>query len=597
MEYNKTYKNFKSVTYLVAGWADKITEEQLRSDLDFFKKYAPLDKVYLETYRDVFCRKEQILMIKKVLEENGIEVSGGITTVTPDINDSDKKRQRLFNTFCYCNEPMRNRLKEVSEYTASLFDEFIIDDFFFTQCMCEDCQKEKGDRSWSEFRLAKMKEVSENLILKPAKAVNPKCKVIIKYPNWRESYHETGYNPKEQREMFDAIYTGTETRHGQQQDQHLPRYLSYSLVRYMENVLPGKNGGGWFDPFECDRIDTYMEQAYLTAFSKAKEIMMFCWPALADNKRLTPMGYQMAKIDKIMSECGNPVGIPVYVPFNAQGEDHLEDFLGMIGIPFEPFPELDVEKFPKDKALFLLESALYDKDIVSKIEILLNRGQKVIVTGGFMKGALSKYPEISKLTSITYTGRRLEADEFQVTVSGLFGRNYVKSAYPISFPLLEHRNNATWTKLNAGHGEYHEGIVMYDTYGPGCFEVINLPDMPSRIQDLPQEVLTQIRGEFQDDIIIDGTKGVSLFTYDNKTFGFYCYTNDGCAPVDFDVRVNGEVILVPVSDSDKPNPWMPKELKPVSVVDKYPPYMHRKEKESVFHIRMIPGGWKFFKIK
>ena len=126
MEYNKTYKNFKSVTYLVAGWADKITEEQLRSDLEFFKKYAPLDKVYLETFRDVFCRKEQLLMIKRVLEENGIEVSGGITTVTPDLNEGDKKRQRLFNTFCYCNEPMRNRLKEISEYTASVFDEFIL---------------------------------------------------------------------------------------------------------------------------------------------------------------------------------------------------------------------------------------------------------------------------------------------------------------------------------------------------------------------------------------------------------------------------------------------------------------------------------------
>ncbi|MCQ2585432.1 MAG: hypothetical protein MJ185_07570 [Treponema sp.] len=597
MEYNKTYKNFKSVTYLVAGWADKITEEQLRSDLEFFKKYAPLDKVYLETFRDVYCRKEQLLMIKRVLEENGIEVSGGITTVTPDLNESDKKRQRLFNTFCYCNEPMRNRLKEISEYTASIFDEYIIDDFFFTQCMCEDCQKEKGDRSWSEFRLAKMKEVSENLILKPAKAVNPKCKVIIKYPNWRESYHETGYNPKEQREMFDGIYTGTETRHGQQQDQHLPRYLSYSLVRYMENAMPGKNGGGWFDPFECDRIDTYMEQAYLTAFSKAKEIMMFCWPALADNKRLTPMGYQMSKIDRIMSQCGNPVGVPVYVPFNAQGEDHLEDFLGMMGIPFEPFPDLDVEKFPKDKPLFLLESALYDKDIVSKIETLLNRGQKVIVTGGFMKGALAKYPEISKFTSITYSGRRLDADEFQITVSGMYGRNYVKASYPISFPLLEHRNNATWTKLNAGHGEYHEGIVMYDTYGTGCFEVINLPDMPSRIQDLPQEVLTQIRGEFSDDIMIDGAKGISLFTYDNGTFGLYCYTNDGCAPQDFKVVINGNVKLEPVSDSDKLNPWMPKEILPFAVMDKYPPYMHKDEKVSIFHQRMIPGDWKFFKIK
>ncbi|MCF0242133.1 MAG: permease [Treponema sp.] len=590
------YKNFKSVTYLVAGWADHITEEELKIDLDFFKKYAPLDKVYLETYRDVFCRKEQILMIKRVLEENGIEVSGGITTVTPDLSDEDKKRQRLFNTFCYCNEPMRKRLKEISEYTASLFDEFIIDDFFFTQCMCEDCQKEKGNLSWSEFRLKKMKEVSENLILKPAKAVNPKCRVIIKYPNWRESYHETGYNPKDQRFMFDGIYTGTETRHGSQQDQHLPRYLSYSLVRYMENVLPEKNGGGWFDPFECDRVDTYLEQAYLTAFSKAKEIMMFCWPSLAGNKRLTPLGFQMEKIDRLMSECGEPWGVPVYIPFNSQGEDHLEDFLGMIGIPFEPISELDIEKLPENLPLFLTESSLYDFEIVQKIEKMLLLGRKVIVSSGFMKGALKKYPEINKFTSISYSDRRLEADEFQVTVSGLYGRNYVKSSYPISFPLLEHRNNATWTNLNAGHGEYHEGIVMYDTYGKGCFEVINFPDMPSRIRDLPDSVLTQIRSEFQDEIVIDGTSGVSLFAYKNGSFGFYCYTNDGCSPVDFNIRVKGEVqSLKVISDTDKPSKWQPQEIKALYIQNKYPPFMKKEDKESVFHLRMIPGDWIFLK--
>ena len=133
------FKNFKSVTYCVAQWVDGVTEPELRKQADWLQKYVGIDKVYLETFRGSFARKEQILMIKKVLKEYGIEVSGGITTVTPDLNKSDKKRQRLFETFCYCNEPMRAKLKEVSEYTAQFFDEFIIDDFFFTQCMCEDC--------------------------------------------------------------------------------------------------------------------------------------------------------------------------------------------------------------------------------------------------------------------------------------------------------------------------------------------------------------------------------------------------------------------------------------------------------------------------
>lgn len=595
----RLYKNFKSVVYCVAQWADNVTEEKLRNETEFFQKYVGVEKVYLETYRGTFARKEQIEMIKRVLGEYGIEISGGITTVCPDLNDSDKNRQRLFETFCYCNKEMRDRLKEVAEYTASLFDEFIIDDFFFTQCMCDDCRKEKGNRSWEEFRLAKMKEVSENLIIKPAKAVNPNVKIIIKYPNWRESYQETGYNPKEQRQIFDGIYTGTETRHGAQQDQHLPRYLSYSLPRYMENVAPGRNGGGWFDPFECDRIDTYLEQAYLTAFSKSREIMMFCWSALVNNKRATPLGFLYKKLDKIMGECGNPVGIPVYIPFNSQGEDHLEDFLGMVGVPCEPIPEWNENL--KYNSILLTASSLFDTEIVEKIKKFTCGGGKVYVTSGFMTGALEKYPEITELTSIRYNGRRLEADEFQFTVSGLYGRNYVKTAVPLSFPLLEHRNNATWSITNAGHGEYHESIMMYDTYGKGKFEVINLPDMPSRIRDLPEEVLTVLRYELLSgngkagNVWIDGGYGISLFCYDNDTIGLYCYTNDGCAPVDFNIHVKDKVESLDfIADDEEKNPWRPTSIKPLYT---RPLGFRSKEEETVFHLRMIPGDFVFFKIK
>ena len=589
------FKNFKSVVYCVAQWADHVSEEQLRKEADWLQKYVGVDKVYLETYRGQYARKEQLEMIKRVLKEYNIEVSGGITTVTPDLNESDKKRQRLFETFCYSNEAMRNRLKEVSEYTASLFDEFIIDDFFFTQCMCEDCIKEKGNRSWEEFRLAKMQEVSENLVIGPAKKINPNINIIIKYPNWRESYQETGYNPQQQRKIFGGIYTGTETRHGAQQDQHLPRYLSYSLVRWMENVLPGKNGGGWFDPFECDRIDSYLEQAYLTAFSKAKEIMMFCWSAIYNNKRATPLGFQYEKIDHILSACGTPTGIPVYIPFNSQGEDHLEDFLGMVGIPCEPMPD-----FPsyseKCTSVLLTAASLKDTEIVGKIKAFAQEGGKVMVTSGFMIGALKKYPEITDLTSIRYNDKRLDADEFQVTVLGLYGRNYIKAANTLSFPLLEHRNNASWSILNAGHGEYHESIIMFDTYGKGKFEVINLPDMPSRIRDLPEQVLTALRYELLGDgkVWIDGGYGVSLFTYDNDTFGLYCYTNDGCAPVDFNIHIKEEVkALSFIPDEDDIPHWRPSEIKPKYV---QPMGYNSKEVESVFHTRLIPGDFQFFKI-
>ena len=591
------YKNFKTVTYCVAGWVNHVTEEQLRKDADFLQKYVKIDKIYLETYRDEFASPEQIEMVKRVMKDYGIEVSGGITTVTPDLNESDKKRQRLFNTFCYCNEPMRARLKEVSEYTAGLFDEFIIDDFFFTQCMCEDCIREKGNRSWKEFRLAKMMEVSRDLVIGPAKKVNPNIKIIIKFPNWREGFQETGYNPGEEREIYDSIYTGTETRHGAQTDQHLPRYLSYSLMRYFESVAPGRNGGGWFDPFDCDRFDTYLEQAYLTAFAKPKEIMMFCWPAIAGNKHATPLGFMYDKLDMILGRLGEPVGLKTYIPFNSQGDDHIEDFIGMIGVPMEPvcdFPEYK-EDVPSNRKVFVTAASLTDSQIVEKIRRFVEAGGHVIATSSFMIGALQKYPEISELTSVSYTNRTLTADEFQTPVAIAHFKNYVKSAQPIEFPILEHRNNATWSIMNAGHGEYHESILCYDTYGRGRFTVLCTPEMPSKLYDLPAPVLTAIRKELEvSGIWIDGGSGVSLFTYDNKTFGVYCYAWDGCAPQEFQIHIKGKVKeLVCIPDSDKPAMFKPQSLKPLYIKESF----RGEPEESIFYGRVTPGEFDFFEIK
>ena len=597
------YKNFKTVTYCVAGWVNHITEEELCEQADFLQKYVGIDKIYLETYRDEFAKKEQLDMFKRVMKDYGIEVSGGITTVTPDLNESDKKRQRLFNTFCYCNEPMRARLKEVSEYTASQFDEFIIDDFFFTQCQCEDCIREKGSRSWEEFRLEKMTEVSRDLIIGPAKKVNPKVHIIIKYPNWRESFAQTGYNLGQQPEIFDSIYTGTETRHGAQTDQHLPRYLSYSLMRYFESVAPGRNGGGWFDPFDCDRIDTYLEQAYLTAFAKPKEIMMFCWPALAGNKRATPLGFMYKKLDAIVGQLGEPIGLKTYLPFNSQGEDHLEDFLGMIGVPMEPVCEFPLfsevagagVKAGANKVL-LTASALKDEKIIEKIEAFVREGGNAIVTSGFVIGALKKWPEqLGQLTGVSYRERTLTADEFHYNINGNYRTAYEKSSVPVTFPSIEHRNNATWSVMNAGHGEYHESILCYDTYSKGRLTVLNVPDMPSRLYDLPVPVLTQIRQELDVcGVTIDGGAGVSLFAYNNKTFGLYCHTWDGCTPQEFDIHVKGEVKeLLRLSDGSKPMPWT---NQPIEAVGTQRISMRSDEKETLFHVRVQPGDFVFFEI-
>ena len=44
--------------------------------------------------------------------------------------------------------------------------------------------------------------------------------------------------------MFDGIYTGTETRDPERDEQHLQPYLGYQIVRYFDNFGPAETAAG-----------------------------------------------------------------------------------------------------------------------------------------------------------------------------------------------------------------------------------------------------------------------------------------------------------------------------------------------------------------
>ena len=113
--------------------------------------------------------------------------------------------------------------------------------------------------------------------------------------------------------------------------------------------------------------------------------------------------------------------------------------------------------------------------------------------------------------------------------------------------------------------------------------------MPAKLYDLPSQVLTAIRRELDvTGIWIDGGSGVSLFTYDNKTFGLYCYAWDGCTPQDFQLHIKGRVKeIIRIPDSDRPQMFKPQVLKP----------LYEENEESIFYCRVTPGEFDFFEIK
>ena len=93
----------------------------------------------------------------------------------------------------------------------------------------------------------------------------PSVRVIIKYPNWYESFQGLGYDLAVEPKLFDAIYTGTETRNANV-GQRLQSYQSYLQTQYFNNIKPGGNQGGWIDGGRD--AERYAEQFWDTFFAK-----------------------------------------------------------------------------------------------------------------------------------------------------------------------------------------------------------------------------------------------------------------------------------------------------------------------------------------
>lgn len=508
------YNNFDVAIYCTVNNLNSINDmHKFEKSFRLIEKNVHVDKVYLETYRSgEYIKKDKLLALKEFFEKRNIKVSGGITAT-----DSNNEDEYGFRSMCYTNELHRDRLKSVVEMTASVFDEIILDDFFFTNCKCEHCIAAKGSMSWMQFRTALMKQVSESLVVGPAKKIKPDINMIIKYPNWYECYQETGYNLADESRIFDMIYTGTETRDPQFTQQHLPKYLSYFLMRYLENVKPGKNGGGWFDQFDCDgNPNNYTEQVYLTLFSKPMEVTLFCLGTLLSvkgQKYVQLAGGAFTAADNFLGDLGNPVGTACYIPYHSNGEDYLHNYIGMLGIPLEPYPQ-----YPEgSKKIFLTESAAADFDIIEKIHKSLLNGSDIIITSGFVKVLDGKGFE--RLANIRHTNRKAIVNKYGLSAQGLSIDSSEILAKPILLPWLTFSTNDAWQLAQGFGDDINLPVVLAINYGKGHLYIITIPDDLGGLYSYPRELLKLIRTVFNDNshVMLDAASKVCLFTYDNDT--------------------------------------------------------------------------------
>jgi hypothetical protein len=533
---NRHYQNFTIAIYATVYDVLKMKDlDWLRESFERISSQVKVGKIYLETHRDMVVADEPTYrQAQEFFKARGVQVAGGITITVNERN--------FFETYCYTNPEHRRKLQEVVEYTARLNDELILDDFFFTSCKCASCIAAKGSRSWTEFRLELMAQAATELVIEPARRVNPKIRVVIKYPNWYEHFQGLGFNLEVQPGLFDGVYTGTETRDPVMSNQHLQPYHGYSVFRYFENLKPGGNGGGWVDTFGSSSLDRYAEQFWLTVFAKAPEVTLFnysviqqvitasdraawqgqatsfdfdrAFAGLRDAQGVLSPDALIARVagdafetaDSFLGELGKPVGIPCYKPYHSSGEDFLHSYLGMIGLPINLVPE-----FPSDAPVVLLsETAGQDPEIIAKIQRQLQAGRTAVITSGLLRVLQDR--GFNDIVELEVTGKKISTDAFLMN-----WRSVYHASQPILFPHIRYFTNDSWEEISCQAGAAGTPLLHTAQYGGGRLYVLAIPDHPGDLYHLPREVLSRIGQVLTAGLPahLDAPSQVALFLYDN----------------------------------------------------------------------------------
>jgi hypothetical protein len=372
------------------------TEDGLAAAIDWCRKTG-VTKVYVETFRGNYTAPRQTLTrARDRFRAEGIEVSGCVTTT--DVG----KRSTGWNLIsCYTDRATQDKVRQIFEFAAELFDEIMIDDFWFTDCTCANCDAARqrkivaiGEKTypvsgnrWEDYRCELMARLSRVHVLEAARRVNPKVKIIIKYPQWYDRFHERGYDVIRQSGDFDRIWVGTETRdYDDKRWGGTVQYEAYFIMRWLGGIGGPKCGGGWFDPYGTTE-KTYVEQARQTVLGGARESVLFCYGSLLRDtgpKNVEAFRANAPELLAVAEQVARrrPVGIAAYKPASShpQNEPRVFDFVGMMGLPLLPCHE-----FPADaKAAFFSVHALKDAKLDERLAAFIAAGKPVLVTDGLV---------------------------------------------------------------------------------------------------------------------------------------------------------------------------------------------------------------------
>jgi hypothetical protein len=377
-------------------WSTLFTAQDVRDHLSTtegreqalaFCRRMGLSKVYVEAFRGPYQADAATLKAARdFFRQAGLKVSGCVTTTR-----FGKPTTGWEVGACYTNRANQEHLASIFRFTAELFDEIMIDDFFFTDCECSECSAARGSMSWPQYREKLMLQVSRDCVLGPARKANPNVKVILKYPQWYDNFHNRGYVVDKETELYDRIWVGTETRdYTNQRWGGKVQYEGYYIMRWLGEIGGPKTGGGWFDPYGTNPT-IYLDQAYVSVLAGAPEIVLFHYGSLVSPQyqaQAETFAAHRSELESLAKLVGNFQGIASYKPPSSDpgDESYIFDQIGMLAIPLTP-----TARFPKGaRAALFTEHALHDAGLVPELTEFLDAGGTALISSGL--------------------GRRLDAD-------------------------------------------------------------------------------------------------------------------------------------------------------------------------------------------
>ena len=220
-------------------------------------------------------------------------------------------------------------------------------------------------------------------------------------------------------------------------------------------------------------------------------------------------GYALKKADAVLGALGNPVAVKSYKPFHSTGEDFLQTYFGMTGIPMDLVPE-----FPEgEKMVVLTESAACDPGIIAKIKKQLIGGGNVLITSRFLRAMQNK--GLDDIVELRYTDRKAIVKDFRAGWGP-----FIEAKEDMLIPQINYLTNDSWEEVSAMDGSNGWPLLHSAGYGNGMLYVLTIPESFTDLYNLPAPVLDRIRQTVMTamPVRLSCPALVSLFQYDNDTF-------------------------------------------------------------------------------